>query len=124
MNKVQINIDTEPTYLLKVSEIVDRYADGTISMDEANDIAEKNAINITDLKIVHSMAYITPKNLIKLLRELREELSTTQKNELIVQAVIEGNIDVEILDELILTYQLNEDEIFKKVMLKKESQLE
>jgi hypothetical protein len=113
---IQKNIDEASTYLLKTAEIVDRYADGSISGAEADELGEQNGIHLNDLENLYNLAYTYPRALIEFMKDIRDdEISDMNRESLIAQAVIDDYIDINILDELVLTYKLSESEIIKAV---------
>jgi hypothetical protein len=113
---IQKNIDEASTYLLKTAAIVDKFADGTINSEEGNELGEQNGIHLKDLEYLYNLAYSYPNALIKFMKELRDdEISDTTREKLIAQAVIDDYIDIDVLDELILTYKLSENGIIKNI---------
>lgn len=112
VNGLQKEIDYAQTHLGKVSVIVDALYEGSLTYEEAKLLAHRNSISESDVNIIYEMIYVTPAETVKLVRLLRDDgLSTEKKEEAIATALIETNIDTDLVEELIISYRLSVDNV-------------
>ena len=110
-------LDKEDNYLAKVALLVDWFANGVLSSNQAEMLAKDNAIEINDLQKIYSIIYDYPQKVANIIKELREASSDNSKIDIIVSALKEGIVDSVILEELAHTHNLPLDLIIKKIEL-------
>ena len=109
---LQQKIHESRTYLNKVATIIDAYAEGLISGEEADLLGKRNEISIEDLGTIYEVAYENPIEIVKIMRAMKnEKLSEDKKIHMIAKAVVDTSIDNDVLEEIALTHKLSIDEI-------------
>jgi hypothetical protein len=109
---LQHEINESETYMDKLAVIVDAFAEGSVTGDEADFLAERNNLDLKDLKNIYTIAYTQPAETVKLMQMVRDENITPQKKEeAIADAWINTNIDADILSEIAMTKELSIDNI-------------
>ena len=121
---IQQNINDSETYMEKLAVIVDAFAEGSVTGEEADLLADRNNLARKDLSTVYAVAYTQPIETVKLMQMLRDDNFTRErKEEAIADVLIDTNIDSDILSEIAMTKELSIDNIFAISTLKKEGKL-
>jgi hypothetical protein len=122
--ELQREIDRSETYFGKLAVIVDAFADGTLTGEEADFLANVNAIDKRDIEAIYTIVFTTTEELSKLMRMLRNtRLSTFEREAYIADMVKERTVDTGLLKEIILTHGLSLDRVAAMVELKNEGKL-
>jgi len=122
--ELQQKIDDGETYMDKLAVIVDAFAEGSVTGEEADFLAERNSLDKKDLNTVYTVAYTQPIETVKLMQMVRDgNLSNERKEEAIADVWIDTNIDPNILEEIAMTKALSVDNIIEIARLKKEGKL-
>ena len=109
---LQKKIDLQSTYIEKSTEIVDAYANREITGEDADTIAEHNHIALKDLEFIYHMAYVEKLDLSLFIQALRlPECTDEERQEVIAEAIVQKTVNLDILNELAMTYQLSVDKI-------------
>ena len=112
------------SYLDKVSVIVDAYAGDIITEEEVQLLATRNSLYMQDVKVIYHVAYTQPLETVQLLKTMQDEKNNTeQKIEAIADVVIEGNVDIDIAEEIAVLEKLSIDEIHSVIQHKREEEV-
>lgn len=121
---LQKEITAAESYIDKVSVIVDAFASGVITDDEAEILAKRNTLYMKDLKAIYHVAYSQPLEMVKLLQMMQDEkVSIQRKVEAIADVVLDESFDVDAVEEIAKMQKLSIDEILSIVQIKKAGKL-
>ncbi len=121
---LQKEINESESYLGRVSVIVDAFAQGIVTGDEADLMAERNGLNTEDLSNIYSIVYTEPAETVKLIGILADEkIDTNIKVEVIADMLIDSSVNTDIVEALVSAYSLSTDEILLMVDIKNEGKL-
>jgi vacuolar-type H+-ATPase subunit F/Vma7 len=121
---LQKEIDQSSSYLGKASVIVDAFAQGVISGQEADLLAERNSLDTGDVKAIYTMLYEQPEETAKLIKMLADEkIDQSRKIEAVADVIVDESVNIDIAGALVDMKQLSVDDILTIVDLKKEGKL-
>ncbi len=121
---LQQEINESETYIDKLVVIVDAFAEGSVTGEEADFLAERNNLALKDLNTIYTVTYTEHIETIKLMQMVRDEsIAPQRKEEAIADVLMDTNIDADILFEIAMTKELSIDNIATLVKLKKEGKL-
>ena len=117
---IQEEITECDTYLQRVAVVVDAFAEGSITGEEADAIADKNDLAKQDLEAIYNVAYEQQAKVVTLMRMVQDKkISDTQKIEVVADVVINESIDTNIAEEIAKMQKLSIDEILSVIQLKR-----
>ena len=121
---IQEEITECDTYLQRVAVIVDAFAEGSITGEEADTIADKNALAKQDLGAIYNVTYEQQAEIVTLMRMIQDEkISDTRKIEAIADVVINESVDTNVAEEIANMQKLSIDEILSVIQLKRDDGL-
>ncbi len=117
-NSIQKMLEKESSYLVKLTIIAQEVYNNHITPNQAENLCFDNGLAYEDLNIIYKVIYSIPQSCALLIRKLKETKDDKPKQiEAIAYALIEGDIDISIIEELTLTYELNIDEVLEKTKI-------
>ena len=121
---LQKEINESESYLGKMSVILDAYAQGILSGEEADFMGERNGLDTGDLNSVYKVVYTEPSETVKLIGILADEkIETDIKIEIVAEMVIDESVNLDIIDALVSAYSLSTDDILSMIDIKREGKL-
>ncbi len=118
---IQDEITECDTYLQRVAVIVDAFADGSITGEAADALADKNDLAKQDLEAIYDVAYEQHAEIVILMRMMQDEnITDTRKIEAIADVVINESVDTNVAEEIAKMQKLSIDEILSVVQIKRD----
>ena len=111
---LQARIDAQPTYLGKLSVIIEAFAFRDIDEKEMENLCRENGLEPDDADRLYDLVYARSDETAELIRALRSRISAGERVELIAQKLADNFIDVRILEELTNLFGLDADTILKR----------
>jgi len=111
---IQSRIDSQATYLGKLSVIIEAFAFRDIDEKEMEKLCRENGLEPDDADRLYDLVYARSDETADLIRKLRTAMGNGDRVELIAEKLADGFIDVRILEELTGLFGLDPDAILKR----------
>jgi len=117
-------LNKESGYFSKMSILVDAYRDGKLDEEEIEILSINNGISFDDISLYHHIIYEEPNNLLNLLKILKDNSVENEiKTDMIVSALINKQINENILIELIDIFEIPSDVVIERFKLRENGKL-
>ncbi|WP_457596724.1 hypothetical protein [Hydrogenimonas sp.] len=111
---LQSRIDAQPTYLGKLSVVIEAFAYRDIDEKEMEKLCRENGLEPDDADRLYDLVYARSDETADLIRRLGSAMGQGEREALIAEKLAEGFIDVRVLEELANLFGLRADTILKR----------
>jgi hypothetical protein len=111
---LQARIDAQPTYLGKLSVVIEAFAYRDIDEKEMERYCRDNGLEPDDADRLYDLVYARSDETAELIRNLRSAIGKGEREELVAQKLAENFIDVRILEELTGLFGLDANAILAR----------